>query len=278
MEICVLVFSQQLSLTLTETRTHSSGRLGTVRRPAALRWQTEPLVTVAITALQSDTECATSKKKQTFGLFSASVHHDEVGFAMSCKMGKYSACASETDAISGAFICFRMNSSLRTDELRHWVVFSLCPDGSRDAVILQDGQEELNKVWGVGRSDHIQHLGTEPDGFAAPVTHPAASRSSQLLFLGVSLPLWQSIGWGRCPCWASPDICECSRRRATRIHGSEGEPCGPAESSSAPSDGGREIQASVKRGGCWQRRGRGQKANLLHDVQLAVLRLKELDE
>lgn len=71
---------------------------------------------------------------------------------MSCKMGKYSACASETDAdasktrISGAFICFRMNFSLRTDELRHWVVFSLCPDRSRDAVILQDGQEELNKV------------------------------------------------------------------------------------------------------------------------------------
>lgn len=102
-------------------------------------------------ALQSDAECATSKKK-TFGLFSASVHHDEVGFAMSCKMGKYSACASETDADASktrsgdAFICFRMNFSLRTDELGHWVVFSLCADRSCDAVILQDGQEELNKV------------------------------------------------------------------------------------------------------------------------------------
>lgn len=39
-----------------------------------------------------------------------------------------------------------MNLRLRTDELRHCVVFSLCADRSRDAVVLQDGQEELNKV------------------------------------------------------------------------------------------------------------------------------------
>lgn len=46
----------------------------------------------------------------------------------------------------------------RTNELCNRVVFSLCADGSCDAVILQDGQKELNKVWRVGRRNHIQHL------------------------------------------------------------------------------------------------------------------------
>lgn len=35
---------------------------------------------------------------------------------------------------------------LRTDELCHRVVFPLGADGSCDAVVLQDGQEELNEV------------------------------------------------------------------------------------------------------------------------------------
>lgn len=82
------------------------------------------------------------------------------------------------------FIGFRMNFSLCTDELCHWVVFSLCADRSRDAVVLQDGQEELNKVWGVGRSDHIQHLGTQSlMGLLYqlhPQQHPVSPKSSFL--------------------------------------------------------------------------------------------------
>lgn len=48
-----------------------------------------------------------------------------------------------------------------TDELCNGIVFSFRADGSCNAVILEDGQEELNKVWCVGRSDHIQHLDRE---------------------------------------------------------------------------------------------------------------------
>lgn len=48
-----------------------------------------------------------------------------------------------------------------TNELCNRIVFSFCADCSCDAVILEDGQEELNKVWCVGRSDHIQHLDRE---------------------------------------------------------------------------------------------------------------------
>lgn len=39
-----------------------------------------------------------------------------------------------------------MNLHLHTDELCHRVVFSLCADRPCDAVVLQDRQEELNKV------------------------------------------------------------------------------------------------------------------------------------
>lgn len=77
-----------------------------------------------------------------------------------------------------------MKFSLRTDELCHWVVFSLCADRSCDAVVLQDGQEELNKVWGVGRSDHIQHLGTQSlmglPFQLHPQQHPVSPKSSFL--------------------------------------------------------------------------------------------------
>lgn len=48
-----------------------------------------------------------------------------------------------------------------TNELCNRIVFSFCADCSCDAVVLEDGQEELNKVWCVGRSDHIQHLDRE---------------------------------------------------------------------------------------------------------------------
>lgn len=71
---------------------------------------------------------------------------------MSCKMGKYSGCASGRDAdasetrIIDVLMRFRMSFGLRTDELCHRVVLSLRADGSCDAVVLQDGQEELNKV------------------------------------------------------------------------------------------------------------------------------------
>lgn len=49
-------------------------------------------------------------------------------------------------------------SASLTNKLGDRVVFSLCADCSCNAVVLQDRQEELNKVRCVGRRDHIQHL------------------------------------------------------------------------------------------------------------------------
>lgn len=45
-----------------------------------------------------------------------------------------------------------------TDELGNRVVFALCAYRPCDAVVLQDREEQLNKVRCVGRRNHIQHL------------------------------------------------------------------------------------------------------------------------
>lgn len=49
-------------------------------------------------------------------------------------------------------------------------MFALCFDGACNAIVFQDGEEELHEVRGVRRSDDIQHLGGE-----SGVTLPAAA-------------------------------------------------------------------------------------------------------
>lgn len=93
-----------------------------------------------------------TSKKNVFSLFFTSVHH-EVGLAMGYgeKGKRWRKCQ-----------CIKTLSetvSAHTNELCHGVVFSLCANRSCDAVVLQDGEEELNKVRCVGWCDHIQHLG-----------------------------------------------------------------------------------------------------------------------
>lgn len=51
-----------------------------------------------------------------------------------------------------------------TYKFRHGVMFTFCFNGAGDAVIFQDGEEQLHKVRGVRRSDDIQYLGAENTG------------------------------------------------------------------------------------------------------------------
>lgn len=71
------------------------------------------------------------------------------------------AAKQKNNQIISTLVCLCTSLHFHTDELCHRVVLSLRADRSCDAVVLQDGQEKLNKVWGVWRSDHIQHLQTQ---------------------------------------------------------------------------------------------------------------------
>lgn len=79
------------------------------------------------------------------------------------------------------------NVSPFTNELCHRVVLPLCADCSCDAVVLQNGQEELNKVGCVRWCDHIQHLIREPFSLIRfvsrfnPFSHSSGSDRDQQL-------------------------------------------------------------------------------------------------
>ena len=59
--------------------------------------------------------------------------------------------------------------SLLTDELWHGVVAVFWPQGAGDALVLYEGQEQLNKLWCVRRGYHIQHL-NKAHSFTANMT------------------------------------------------------------------------------------------------------------
>ena len=94
-----------------------------------------------------------------------------------------------------------------TDELCHGVVLSLRTDGSCDAVVLQDGQEQLHKVRRVRRSDHVQNLHKErksqEKGFVEVATVNTYRRRDAVSLCRISSFLMQFVyllwvGWSSC--------------------------------------------------------------------------------